>query len=116
MKLIYLFTVIFMCQSCSSIHTMKAISESPEQLHQKIQNGELLQKGDRIKLTRIDGKRITMTVDSLDTKNIYYGKESIAINDILTLQKESIDSVKTTLSVVAIVSFIILISTLGASF
>ena len=71
--------------------TLRPITGRPSDLQQGIAFGELLKSGDRVKIETIDNKVHQFTVTSIEPNVISGQHESIAIDQIASIQKREFD-------------------------
>jgi hypothetical protein len=83
----------------SGCATLKPVELAPEQLHEKIFSGNVVQEGDNIRVITSDGMRHKFKVKAI-TKDHIVGKDiNIPISDLVALETSEFSGGKTTLLV-----------------
>ena len=114
--------IILMFLIASGCTTLKTVELEPQQLHEQISTGNIIQVGDKVQVVTSDGMRHKFKVKAI-TENRIVGKDiDIPIMDIVALEIRIPDDEKTSLLVaggitVAIVGALYLLeSALESSF
>jgi len=112
-------TIILMFLIASGCTTLKTVELEPEQLHEQISTGNIIQVGDKVQVVTSDGMRHEFKVEAI-TENRIVGSNwttgiyiDIPITDIVTLEIRSPDDEKTGLfagGVLAGVSYLLWIA------
>jgi hypothetical protein len=85
-------TVLASSAGCT---TLRAIEDSPTDLRQRINSGELLKAGDRIMVITTDQREHRFTIKAVGAGRIDGPSESIPVEQISTLQKRQFSRGKT---------------------
>ncbi len=81
------FTIAILIVCMSGCTTFRPITGRPSDLQQGIASGEFLKSGDRVRIETVDNNVHQFTVTSIDPKVIHGKDESIAIDQIASIQK-----------------------------
>ena len=92
MKLISMFVVILLFSGCT---TLRPVELSPEQLHERISIGEVIQAGDDVKLFTADGKHHEFQVTAVTDDRIMGKDIEIPIADIIAVETREFSGGKT---------------------
>ena len=83
MKLLMAIFILLIVSSCT---TMKSVELSPEQLHEQIYAGDIIQLGDNVKITTSDGMHYKFKVTAITENSIVGENVSIPIMDIVAIE------------------------------
>jgi len=88
-------TIVLMLLIASGCTTLKTVELEPEQLHEQISTGNIIQVGDKVQVVTSDGMRHEFKVKAI-TENRIVGKDiDIPIMDIVALEIRIPDDKKT---------------------
>jgi hypothetical protein len=94
--------------------TLQPITDNDAGLQHRIVAGQLIKPGDHVWVQTIDRKVRRLTVISIDVNNIIGERESIAIDQIISIEKRQLNVGKTlTLVCATIVGILIIIVVVG---
>lgn len=92
MKLISAIIVILLASGCS---TLTPVEMSPEQLHERISLGEIIQVGDSVRIVTTDGENHKFKVSAVTAEHIAGKDIEISIADILAVETREFSGGKT---------------------
>ncbi len=92
MKLISMFVIVLIFSGCT---TLKPVELSPEQLHERISTGEVIQAGDDVKLITADGEQHEFKVIAVTNDRIMGEDIEIPIVDIIAVETREFSGGKT---------------------
>jgi hypothetical protein len=83
MKPLSILILILAIAGCTS---MKPVAMPPDQLHERISAGDIINEGDKVKIVTTDGKTHQFTVTAVNDESIVGDAIDIPITDIVTLK------------------------------
>jgi hypothetical protein len=98
-RLMVLCLIICMIGGCTTLHP---ILNAPGDLPQHFGDGGVLQPGDRVIITTMDGVRHHLKVRSVRDGVIYGGHESVPFSEIASVDRRDFSATKTAILVVVI--------------
>jgi len=93
-KSLQVLVYIYLLAGCTSL---KSVELSPVEVQAKIAAGELIHAGDKVKLSFADGQKQEITVTAVTETHVYGEKFSVAIDQIIALEKREYSGTKTVL-------------------
>jgi len=93
MKLISMIIIILVASGCT---TLKPVEMSPEQLHDRISAGEVIEVGDSVKIVTTDGETHKFKVSAITADGIAGKGIEIPIADIVAVETREFSGGKTT--------------------
>ena len=85
----FIIAILIVC--IAGCTTLRPVAGVRADLEQRIASGELLTPGDRVKIRTADDKVHRFTVTSIDPKVIYGKRESVPIDQIVSIEKRYFD-------------------------
>lgn len=92
MRAVILLTIIIINAGCT---TLRPIEGNPAELQQRLRAGELLEPGDRVLIVSSDQKSHRFRVTSMGPSEIVGKKDSVAVAEVVSLQKRQFSRGKT---------------------
>jgi hypothetical protein len=93
MKLISMIIIILVASGCT---TLKPVEMSPEQLHERISAGEIIEVGDSVKIVTADGAIHKFKVTAISADHIAGKDIKLPIVDIVAVETREFSGGKTT--------------------
>ena len=100
MKRFFVFAVIIICVGCTSL---QPLDKTPTELRQRINSGELLKAGDRVSIETTDLKMHEFVITGVAPGVIEGKRTSIAVDQIILVEKREYSRAKTWALVAAVV-------------
>ena len=79
----------------SACSTYQSFDAQPQTLANRIRAGDLVQPGDRVRVTLVDGAQVAFRVTQLDDVTIGGARVAVPIDEIVELESKDFDPVKT---------------------
>jgi hypothetical protein len=92
MKPLSILIVILAVAGCTS---MKPVAMPPDQLHEGISAGEIINEGDKVKIVTTDGQTHQFRVTAVDDESVVGNSIEVPITDIVTLKTKEYSGDKT---------------------
>jgi hypothetical protein len=97
-KLVQQFLAVIVVLSMVGCTTIQPLTASPSQL------SSTLKRGDQVEIMTSSGKQLKLKVDSVDANGVQGGGQTVAYNDIQSINRKEVDTSKTLWVVLGVVA------------
>lgn len=97
-KLVQQFLAVLVVLSMVGCTTIQPLTASPSQL------SSTLKRGDQVEIMTSSGKQLKFKVDSVDANGVQGGGQTVAYNDIQSINRKEVDTSKTLWVVLGVVA------------
>jgi hypothetical protein len=97
-KLVQQLLTVLVVLSMTGCTTIQPLTASPTNL------SSTLKRGDQVEITTSSGKQLKFKVDSADANGVHGGGQSVAYNDIQSINRKEVDTRRTLWVVLGVVA------------